>query len=205
MMLKLKLQYFGHLMRRIDSLEKTLMLGGIGVRRKRGWQRKVAGWHHWLNGRESEWTPGDFDGLGGLAWCDSWGHKESDMTEWLNWTELNILKPRDNECLFLMAMFILNYANVLCIYPKLCLQVGSAFWLRTYLINQYVILRYCSCNLCKWNYLYGDLPFFKIPVNHCMAQDEPFGAKIIPKCILWVRGLVPFWVLRHSFLSLTDC
>ena len=54
--------------------------------------------------------------------------------------KLTILKPRDNQCLFLMEMFILGYANVLCIYPKLCLQVGSAFWLRTYLINQYVIL-----------------------------------------------------------------
>ena len=73
--------------------------------------------------------------------------------------------------------------------------------LRTYLTNQYVILRYCSSNLRKWNYLYGDLPFFKIQVNHFMAQDEQFGAKIIPKCILWVRGLVPFWVLRLSFLS----
>ena len=62
-----------------------------------------------------------------------------------------------------------------------------------------------SSNLCKWNYLYGDLPFFKIQVNHFTAQDEPFGAKIIPKYILCVRGLVPFWVLRHSFLSLTDC
>ena len=48
-----------------------------------------------------------------------------------------------------MEMFILSYANVLCIYPKLCLQVGSAFWLRTYLINQYVILKYCSSNLCN--------------------------------------------------------
>ena len=45
LMLKLKLQYFGHLMRRVDSLEKTLMLGGIGGRRKRGWQRM-----RWLNG-----------------------------------------------------------------------------------------------------------------------------------------------------------
>ena len=102
-------------------------------------------------------------------------------------------------------MFVLSYANILCSYPKLCLQVGSFFWHRTYLINQYVILRYCSSNVCKWNYLYGDLPFFKIQVNHFMAQDEPFGAKIITKCILRVRGLLPFWVLRHSFLSLTDC
>ena len=51
---------------------------------------KMAGWHHRLDGRESEWTPGDGDGQGGLACCDSWGHKESDTTEWLNWTELNV-------------------------------------------------------------------------------------------------------------------
>ena len=50
---------------------------------------EMAGWHHWLNGRESEWTPGVGDGQGGLACCESWGHKESDTTEWLNWTELN--------------------------------------------------------------------------------------------------------------------
>ena len=84
-----------------------------------------------------------------------------------------------------MEMFVLSYANVLYIYHKLCLQVGSAKWLRTYLTNQYVIFRYCSPNLCKRNYLYGDLPFFKIQVNHFMAQDEPFAAKIILKCILW--------------------
>ena len=50
---------------------------------------EMAGWHHWLYGRESEWTPGVGDGQGGLASCDSWGHKESDTTERLNWTELN--------------------------------------------------------------------------------------------------------------------
>ena len=55
MMLKLKLQYFGHLMRRVDSLEKTLMLGGIGGRRRRGRPRmRLAGWHHRLDGCESE-------------------------------------------------------------------------------------------------------------------------------------------------------
>ena len=46
-----------------------------------------AGWHHWLDGRESEWTPGYGDGRGGLACCDSWGCKESDTTERLNWTD----------------------------------------------------------------------------------------------------------------------
>ena len=48
---------------------------------------EMAGWHHWLNGRESEWTPGVGDGQGGLACCYSWGHKESDTTEQLNRTE----------------------------------------------------------------------------------------------------------------------
>ena len=48
---------------------------------------EMAGWHHWLSGRESGWTPGVGDGQGGLACCDSWGRKESDTTEWLNWTE----------------------------------------------------------------------------------------------------------------------
>ena len=48
---------------------------------------EMAGWHHWLDGRESEWTPGVGDGQGGLECCDSWGCKESDTTELLNWTD----------------------------------------------------------------------------------------------------------------------
>ena len=53
-------------------------------------------------------------------------------------------------------------------------------------------LYYCSPNLCKRNYLYGNLPFYKIQDNPCMAQNESSGAKIIAKYILWMRGLVPF-------------
>ena len=52
---------------------------------------EMAGWHHWLDGRESEWTLGVGDGQGGLVCCSSWGCKESDMTERLNWTELNCI------------------------------------------------------------------------------------------------------------------
>ena len=55
---------------------------------------EMAGWHHQLDGREFEWTPGVGDGQGGLACCNSWGHKELDMTEQLYWTELSL-------CLFL--------------------------------------------------------------------------------------------------------
>ena len=52
-------------------------------------EEEMAGWHHWLDGCESEWTPGVGDGQGGLVCCDSWGREESDTTERLNWTELN--------------------------------------------------------------------------------------------------------------------
>ena len=86
MMLKLKLQYFGHLMWRADSLEKTLLLGKIEGGRRKGWQRM-----RWLggitnSGRAFEQAPGVADGQGGLAGCSPRGYKESDTTEWLNWT-----------------------------------------------------------------------------------------------------------------------
>ena len=84
-MLKLKPQYFGHLMRRVDSLEKTLMVGGIGARRRRGQQRM-----RWLDGITNSmemslnklWEFGD--GQGGLACFSPCSSKESDRTELLN-------------------------------------------------------------------------------------------------------------------------
>ena len=90
LMLKLKLQYFGHLMWRVDSLEKILMLGGIWGQEEKGTtEGEMAGWHHRLDRHEFGWTLGVGDGQGGLACCNSWGRKELDTTEWLNWTELN--------------------------------------------------------------------------------------------------------------------
>ena len=70
-----------------------------GQQEKGTTEDEMAGWHHWLDGRESEWTPGVGDGQGGLACCDSWGHKESDTTEWLNWTELTIYTTNSIEIL----------------------------------------------------------------------------------------------------------
>ena len=79
LMLKLKHQYFGHLIWRTDSLEKTLLLGKIEGGRRRGWKRdEMIGWHHWLNGHKFEQTPGDGGGQGSLACCSPWGCKESD-------------------------------------------------------------------------------------------------------------------------------
>ena len=84
-MLKLKLQYFGHLMQRANLLGKTLLLGKIEGRKRSGQQSM-----RWLDGItdsmdiEFEQTAGDGEGQGSLVCCSPWGHKESDPTEWLN-------------------------------------------------------------------------------------------------------------------------
>ena len=100
--LKLKLQYFGHLMPTTDSLEKTLILGKIEGRRRRGQQRMR--WlkdHHWLNGHEFEQAPGVGDDQGSLACCSPWGFKELDTTEQLNWTTSQV----PDVCLFHLMLW----------------------------------------------------------------------------------------------------
>ena len=85
MMLKLKLQYFGHLMQSWLIGKDSDAGRDWGQEEKGTTEDEMAGWHHWLDGRESEWTPGVGDGQGGLECCDPWGCKKSDTTEWLNW------------------------------------------------------------------------------------------------------------------------
>ena len=85
LILKLKLQYFGHVMHRGDSLEKTLMLGKTEGRSRRGWQDEMVGWHHKLDGYEFGQAPGVTDGQGSLVCCSPWGRRV-----WHDWvTELN--------------------------------------------------------------------------------------------------------------------
>ena len=92
LMLTLKLQYFS-----IDA-ESWLIWKDSNAGRDWGQKEKgttedeMAGWHHGLQWRESEWTPGDGDGQGGLVCCYSWGRKESDTTEQLNWTKASRAK-----------------------------------------------------------------------------------------------------------------
>ena len=89
--LTMKFQYFSHL--KSQFIGKHLNVGKDWKQKEKGMtEHEMAGWHHWLDGRESEWTPGVCDGQGGLACYDSWGRKESDMTERLSWTELKDAK-----------------------------------------------------------------------------------------------------------------
>ena len=92
LMLKLKLQYFCHLMRRVDSLEKTDAGRDWGQEEKGTTEDEMAGWHHQLDRHEFEWTQGVGDGQGGLVRCDSQDRKESDTTDRLNWREKKNMK-----------------------------------------------------------------------------------------------------------------
>ena len=91
LMLMLKLQYFVHLMWRTDSFEKKDPDAGKdwGQEEKGTTEDEMVEWHHWHNGHGFGWTLGVGDGQGGLACCGSWGRRESDTAERLNWTELN--------------------------------------------------------------------------------------------------------------------
>ena len=92
---------------------------------------EMAGWHHGLDGHESEWTPGVGDGQGGLACCDSWGHKELDRTERLNWTELTC--PQD------VHVLILGFCEYITLNAKetwpLLLQKLFKIWRITWIIQ----------------------------------------------------------------------
>ena len=94
LMLKLKLQYFGYLMLRTDSLEKTLMLEKIEVRRRRGWQDEMVGWHYQLNEHEFKQAPGIGAGQGSLECCSPLGSQRvgHDWATELNWLQF-IFRP----------------------------------------------------------------------------------------------------------------
>ena len=88
LMLKLKLQYFGYLMAKNWLIAKDRDPGKDVGRKRRGQQEdEIVGWHHRLDGYEFLQAPGVGDGQGSLAFWSPWGHKELDMTEWLNSTD----------------------------------------------------------------------------------------------------------------------
>ena len=122
LMLKLKLQYFGHLMQRTHSLEKTPMLGKIESRRRREWQRM-----RWLDAIIELMDMSKLQelamGQGNLAGCCQWGHKESDMTEWLNWSDVPTTDAQETE----VDQFYEDLQILLEVTPKkICIMISFA-------------------------------------------------------------------------------
>ena len=158
---------------RVDSLEKTLMLGGIGGRRRRGRQRM-----RWLDGRkELEWTPGVGDGQGGLACCDSWGHKESDMTDQLNWTDWNQLSD-----FFLFLFWCRNPGNSRIVAFETILRDGG---------------------ICGWD-LWGGICVF-LQLIHDAVQRKPTqhgtATTIQLKTLRWMNSRTR----KNGFVSTHKC
>ena len=95
-------------MRRVDSLEKTDGGRDWGQEEKGMTEDEMAGWHHRLDGHEFGWTPGASDGQGGLECCSSWGHKESDMTEGLIWSEAETTTTKKDLILALVVCLLFS-------------------------------------------------------------------------------------------------
>ena len=123
LLLKLKPQYFGHLMRRTDSFEKTLMLGKRRQEEKGMTEDEMVGWHHRLNAHEFEQAPGVGDGQGSLVCCSSWGGKESETTEWLNNNCAFITLTKNNNNSLMSSFtsphaYFLDFPNLLDLFPS---------------------------------------------------------------------------------------
>ena len=103
-----------------------------GQEEKGSTEDEMAGWHHLLNGREFEWTPGDGDRQGGLAGCDSWGRKESDTTEWLNWTKLKWFKEPVKDMTVLVWTWIKRHKTTM---GRSCHNHSCNLYSVLYLIN----------------------------------------------------------------------
>ena len=143
-------------MRRVDSLEKTNAGRTWRQGEKGTTEDEMGGWHHQLDGREFEWTPGAVDGQGGLACCYSWGRKESDTTEWLNWVQwLEALLSQHSQLYFPVMSFSFS------VFPALPPLIHVAalpspenffvYWsfCRWCLCFMYFCLSNCSCKSAK--------------------------------------------------------
>ena len=111
---------------------------------------EMAGWHHWLDGHESQWTPGVGDGQGGLACCDSWGRKESDTTKRLNWTELNWNNYSKIQIVWKWVFIcsFLNYTSELVLNCKWL--DGHIFLFLRHDLSQFYILSSWTVSMCSY-------------------------------------------------------
>ena len=122
----------------------------------------MAGWHHWLDGRESEWTPGVGDGQGGLACCDSWGRKQLDTTERLNWTELN----------WLVMYSVITLSEDLYLLLTMHLSFSTAYMMDTAII-------FCIWHIKKLSYL--------LVSPQLVIQTQSFQFEPLRYHAMWMR------------------
>ena len=197
-------------MRRVDSLEKTDAGRDWGQEEKGTTEDEMAGWHHWLNGRESEWTPEVGDGQGGLACCDSWGRKESDTTEWLIWSDLN--SKWDELFLSLWTVFLGSKSSYVSIF-RFHLHVTSFSVFHSMSLLPHLLWSSLpSCLRLNVASFHSSLWLMHIPFvygTHCLYLFPcPCTLSFAPVYFLWKpvwQGWHGYPCLWKRFFSLTVC
>jgi len=186
MMLKLKLQHFGHLMRRTDSLEKTDAGRDCGQEEKGTTEDEMAGWHHWLDGCESEWTPGVGDGQEGLVCCDSWSRKESDTTERLNWTDPWL------KC----SLDISNFLEISSLSHSIVFLLSLHFSFKKSFLSLLAILWNSALS---WIYLFlSPLPFTSLLSSASSDNHLAFFHYFVFRMVLVTTFCTMLWTSVHS-------
>ena len=154
-----------------------------GQKEKGTTEDEMAGWHHWLDGHEFGWTPLVGDGQGGLACCNSWGHKESDTTEQLNWTELNWINNKSvSKTNILIYRFSTRYIKHMTLRRQLRNSLGSVFrpqdhilFARLWTVPSGLVPRVscliASCLLIIINFFCGPCRGLLFFYSSCLLQD----------------------------------
>ena len=162
---------------------------------------EMAGWHHRLDGREFGWTPGVGDGQGGLACCNSWGRKESDTTEWLNWTELYYTAVGWN----VQYMSIRSLQSTVLFKSSVSLLI---FWLDVLSIIERGVLKYPIIIILLSVYANSVLSMFISYIKVLWFWVHIYLLLYLPVCIFLVDWpfyhyiMMIFFVSGDSFLSL---
>ena len=163
----------------------------------------MAGWHHWLDGRESQWTPGVGDGQGGLACCDSWSRKESDTTEQLIWSDLIWFCRSFSSLLFLDY---LSHFNICCKAGLVVLNTLNFCFSEKLLtsppILNEILARYCNLG-CRF-FHFNTLNITCHSLLACRVSAERSAVKRIG-FPLYVTCSFPLAAFNNSFFVFSLC
>ena len=154
----------------------------------------MAGWHHWLDGHESEWTPWVGDGQGGLACSDSWGLKESDTTEQLNWIKLNTLID------YVLHWVFKPGAKLLTLFKQLgwlcCIQSQPIFWSHHSALIWWRCSKFMMILMSNWTELDRSILYTKtIKLEFCNSSDIQICVSVLGV------GIRKYKLSRHRYHS----
>ena len=170
-------------------------------------ENEMAGWHHWLDGHESQWTLGVGDGQGGLACCDSWGCKELDTTERLIWSDLIWMGPEAMILLFWMVSFKPDFSHSSFTFIKRlfssslsAIRVVSPVYLRLLIFLPAILISACASSSLAFHMMYSAYKLNKQGDN-IQPWRTPFpicNQSVVPCLVLTVASWPAYRFLRRQ-------